>query len=101
MQPSTHGCDAVASIANVGNRNTPVRRRLHNLRYRGRYGPKRSKAESHLERLFFIFAQIRADFYGGVIRTKFVSLCLFARTSYFLHTSLKMDEFKLTERKLT
>ena len=49
-----------------------------------------------------LFALIRADFYGGVIRTKFVSLCLFVRMGYFLHISFKMEiEFKLTERKLT
>jgi len=50
----------------------------------------------------FIFAQVRADFYGGVIRTKFVSLCLFVRMGYFLHIYFKMEiEFKLTQRKLT
>ena len=49
-----------------------------------------------------IFAQIRADFYSGVIRTKFVSLCLFVRMDYFLNISLKTEiEFKLAERKLT
>jgi len=47
-------------------------------------------------------AQIRADFYGGVIRTKFVSLCSFVRMGYFLHISFEMElEFMLTERKLT
>ena len=47
-------------------------------------------------------AQIRADFYGGVIRTKFVSLCSFVRMGYFLHNTFKIEiEFKLTERKLT
>jgi len=51
----------------------------------------------------FIFAQIRADFYGGAIRTKFVGLCLSGRMGYFLHDiSFKIEiEFKLTERKLT
>jgi len=50
----------------------------------------------------FIFVKVRADFYGGVIRTKIVSLCLFVRIGYFLHISFKMEiEFKRTERKLT
>jgi len=38
--------------------------------------------------LLIIFAQIRADFYGGVIHTKFVSLCLFcANVLLFTHFS--------------
>jgi len=50
----------------------------------------------------FTFAHIRADLYGGVIRTKFVSLCLFVQMGYFLHILVKIEiEFKLTERKLT
>jgi len=45
-----------------------------------------------------MFAQIRADFYGGIVST-FVSLCLFVRMGYFLHISLQMEiELKLTER---
>jgi len=47
------------------------------------YVPKLSS--KNFKDSLFIFAQIRADFYGGVIRTKFVSWCLFVRMSYFLN----------------
>jgi len=63
---------------------------------------KISQKPLDISKSLFIFAQIRADFYGGDIRTKFVSLCSFEWMGYFLHISFEMEiEFKLTERKLT